>query len=153
MGGTCVTGDVEPKYLNILRVQKAYQEFESSLRHVVSTAEKVCHIIREKRRKGRTFAILAERNRTGERIYQRLCSCSRRGNSVLLLISVTLSWAPYERRLCFASGGIGTTLLPFGCTPIVKIVPKRSERHVKIFVSHSTKAAKFVTRLAERMRA
>jgi hypothetical protein len=30
MGGTCVTGDVEPKYLNILRVQKAYQEFEST---------------------------------------------------------------------------------------------------------------------------
>ncbi len=36
MGGTCATGDLEPKYLNILRLQKAYQEFEfTSLRHVV----------------------------------------------------------------------------------------------------------------------
>ena len=59
MGGTCVTGDVEPKYLNILRVQKAYQEFEStSLRHVVSTAEKVCYLVREIREKGRFFASL-----------------------------------------------------------------------------------------------
>ena len=46
---------------------KLYPEFEStSLRHVVSTAEKFFYVAHEKRRKGRTFAIFAKRNRTGE---------------------------------------------------------------------------------------
>jgi hypothetical protein len=45
------------KKLNIIGLQKAYPEFEfTSLRHVVSTAEKFCYLVRKIRENGRTFA-------------------------------------------------------------------------------------------------